>query len=56
VDCHLAIIDAVVGGRVAEAIVAADRLIDFSDSMFDVIKAEIDPALLDCNLVLEAAD
>jgi DNA-binding GntR family transcriptional regulator len=55
-ECHLAILDAVAGGRVTEAVAASDRLIAFSDSMFDVIEAEIDPALLDCNLALEAAD
>jgi DNA-binding GntR family transcriptional regulator len=56
VDCHLAILDAVAGGRVTEAVAASDQLIAFSDSMFDVIEADIDPALLDCNLALEAAD
>ncbi len=56
VECHLAILDAVAGGCVAEAVAASDQLIDFSDSMFDVIEAEIDPARLDCNLALEAAD
>jgi DNA-binding GntR family transcriptional regulator len=56
VECHLAILDAVAERRVAEAVAASDRLIAFSDSMFDVIEAEIDPALLDCNLALEAAE
>jgi DNA-binding GntR family transcriptional regulator len=56
VECHLAILDAVAGGRVTEAVAASDRLIAFSDSMFDVIEAEIDPALLDCNLALDATD
>jgi DNA-binding GntR family transcriptional regulator len=56
VDCHLDIIDAVVAGRVKEAVAASDRLIAFSDSMFDVIEREIDPGLLDCNLALQAAD
>ena len=56
VDCHLAILDAVTSGRVEGAVAASDRLIAFSDSMFDVIETEIDPALLDCNLALEAAD
>jgi DNA-binding GntR family transcriptional regulator len=56
VDCHLGIIDAVVAGRIREAVAASDRLIAFSDSMFDVIEREIDPALLDCNLALQAAD
>jgi DNA-binding GntR family transcriptional regulator len=56
VDCHLAILDAVTSGRVEGSVAASDRLIAFSDSMFDVIETEIDPALLDCNLALEAAD
>ncbi len=56
VECHLAILDAVAGGRVSEAVAASDRLIAFGNSMFDVIEAEIDPGLLDCNLALEAAD
>ncbi|WP_216856135.1 GntR family transcriptional regulator [Acidisphaera sp. S103] len=56
VACHLDIIDAVVAGRVKEAVAASDRLIAFSDSMFGVIEREIDPALLDCNLALQAAD
>jgi DNA-binding GntR family transcriptional regulator len=56
VDCHLGILDAVVAGKMKEAVAASDRLIAFSDSMFDVIEREIDPALLDCNLALQAAD
>ncbi|HEY4175027.1 MAG TPA: GntR family transcriptional regulator [Rhodopila sp.] len=56
VECHLDIIDAVVAGRVKEAVTASDRLIAFSDSMFGAIEHEIDPALLDCNLALQAAD
>jgi DNA-binding FadR family transcriptional regulator len=56
VDSHLAILDAVAAGRVDDAVAASDRLIAFSDSMFDVIEREIDPALLDCNLSRQAAD
>jgi DNA-binding GntR family transcriptional regulator len=56
IDCHLDILDAVTEKRMKRAVAASDRLIDFSDSMFDVIEAEIDPALLDCNLALQAAD
>ncbi len=54
-DCHLAILDAVAGRRVEDAVAASDGLIAFSDSMFDVIEREADPALLDCNLELLAA-
>jgi DNA-binding GntR family transcriptional regulator len=56
VHSHMEIVDAVIGGRVNEAIAASDRLIAFSSNMFEVIEAEIDPALLDCNLALNAAD
>jgi hypothetical protein len=31
-------------------VAASDALIDFVDSMFDVMEREIDPALLDCSL------
>jgi DNA-binding GntR family transcriptional regulator len=56
VNCHLDILDAVTAGRMKAAVTATDRLIAFSDSMFDIIEREIDPALLDCNLALQAAD
>jgi DNA-binding GntR family transcriptional regulator len=56
IACHLAILEAVADRRVEDAVVASDELIAFSDSMFDVIEAEIDPALLDCNLPEAAAD
>jgi len=56
VDSHLAIIEAVAAGRVKTAVAASDRLIAFSDSMLDAIENDIDPALLDCNLALQAAD
>jgi DNA-binding GntR family transcriptional regulator len=50
VDCHLAILEAVANRHVEEAVAASDRLIDFADSMFDVMEREIDPALLDCSV------
>jgi DNA-binding GntR family transcriptional regulator len=56
IACHLDVLEAVADRRVDDAVAASDRLIGFSDSMFDVIEAEIDPALLDCNLAVEAAD
>ncbi len=49
-ECHLAILDAVVAKRVKDAVAASDRLVAFSDSMFDVLDRGIDPALFDCNL------
>lgn len=51
-DCHLAILDAVVAGQVDAAVAASDALIAFSDSMFDVLGRGMDPALFDCNLEL----
>lgn len=54
-DCHLAILDAVAGRDVDTAIAASDRLIAFSDSMFDALGQGVDPALFDCNLVLPVA-
>jgi DNA-binding GntR family transcriptional regulator len=48
--CHLAILDAVAAGDAARSVAACDRLIDFCDSMFDVLGQGIDPALFDCNL------
>ena len=56
VDRHLAILDAVAAGQTKAAVAASDQLVAFSDSMFDVIESEIDPARLDCNLALDAAD
>jgi DNA-binding GntR family transcriptional regulator len=54
VEVHLRLLDAVAHRHVDAAIAASDELIDFVDSMFDVLEREIDPALLDCSLeVLE---
>jgi DNA-binding GntR family transcriptional regulator len=50
IDVHLALIDAVANRHVEAAISASDELIDFVDSMFDVLEREIDPSLLDCSL------
>ncbi|MGH6636987.1 MAG: GntR family transcriptional regulator [Polaromonas sp.] len=50
VDGHIAVIDAVASGQVDAAIAASDGLMDFVESMFDVLEREIDPALLDCSL------
>jgi len=56
IACHLAVLEAVADRRVEDAVEASDRLIAFSDSMFDVIEADVDPALLDCTLAVAAAD
>ncbi len=53
VECHLAMLDAVAGGRPDDAVAAADRLVDFVDSMFDAMERGLDPALIDCNLTLQ---
>ena len=54
-DGHLSILDAVVAGRVTNAVAASDRLIAFVDSMFDVLGRGVDPALFDCNLEMRKA-
>ncbi len=50
IDCHLAVLNAVANRHIEGAMAASDRLIDFVDSMFDLIEREIDPSLLDCSL------
>ena len=50
VDGHIAVIDAVANGHVDAAIAASDGLMDFVESMFDILEREVDPALLDCSL------
>ena len=53
--CHSEVLDAVLARQVEAAVAASDRLIAFSDSMFDVLGRGIDPALFDCNVeMLEA--
>lgn len=56
VGCHLAMLDAVAGRNVGAAVEAADQLVAFVDSMFDVMDRGVDPALFDCNLTLMAAE
>lgn len=48
--CHSEVLDAVLARQVDAAVAASDRLIAFSDSMFDVLGRGIDPTLFDCNL------
>ena len=55
VESHLAMIEAVADRRVEDAVVASDRLMDFMDSMFEVIERDVDPALLDCTLETQLA-
>lgn len=50
VDGHIAVIDAVAKGQVDTAIAASDDLMDFVESMFDVLEREVAPTLLDCSL------
>jgi DNA-binding GntR family transcriptional regulator len=52
IDCHLAVLHAIANRDADRAVAASDKLIDFVDSMFDVMEREIDPALLDCSLDL----
>lgn len=50
IDCHLTLLDAVAERDTKSATVASDRLIDFSDSMFDSLEGNIDPELLNAGL------
>jgi DNA-binding GntR family transcriptional regulator len=50
VDGHIAVLDAVANASVDAAIAASDDLMDFVESMFDVLEREVAPALLDCSL------
>ena len=50
IDGHVAVIDAVANGHVDAAITASDGLMDFVESMFDVLEREVAPSLLDCSL------
>jgi DNA-binding GntR family transcriptional regulator len=50
IDSHLAVLDAVANRHVERAVAASDALMDFVDSMFDIMEREIDPSLLDCSL------
>lgn len=50
VDVHLALLDAVTNRRVEAALAASDELVEFVDSMFDVLEREIDPVSLDCSV------
>lgn len=53
VDGHIAVIDAVATGKVDEAIAASDRLMDFVDSMFEVLERDVAPSALDCSLDID---
>jgi DNA-binding GntR family transcriptional regulator len=47
IDCHLALLTAVVDRNTKGAKAASDILIDFAQSMFDSLEGNIDPTLLD---------
>lgn len=46
IDCHLAIVSAVVDRNTKAAKAASDTLIDWAESMFDSLEGNIDPRLL----------
>lgn len=50
IDHHLDLLQAVLHAGVEDALRASDRLIDYADSMFIGLEAEIDPTLLDVRL------
>ena len=47
---HISVITAVAGGDVDGAIAASDGLMDFVDSMFEVLERDVPPSTLDCSL------
>lgn len=47
IDCHLALLGAVVDRNARDAKSASDTLIDFAQSMFDSLEGNIEPKLLD---------
>lgn len=53
IDCHMAIMQAVLDGDVARACAMSDRLIDLGLIMLDRLERSIDPALLDISFGLE---
>ena len=50
IDCHLAVLNTISNRHIDRAVEASDKLMDFVDSMFDIMEREIDPALLDSSL------
>ncbi|MDE2364663.1 MAG: GntR family transcriptional regulator [Hyphomicrobiales bacterium] len=50
VDGHIAILAALTDGDATRAEAASDRLMNFMESMFDDMAANIDPGLLDCGI------
>ena len=50
IDGHIAVIEAVASGNVDGAIAASDGLMDFVDSMFEVLERDVAPNTLDCSL------
>ena len=47
---HISVITAVASGDVDGAIAASDGLMDFVDSMFEVLERDVPPSTLDCSL------
>jgi DNA-binding GntR family transcriptional regulator len=50
IDCHLAILGAVANKHIEKAMAASDELMDFVDSMFEVLEGEVPPEQFDCSL------
>jgi DNA-binding GntR family transcriptional regulator len=50
IDCHIAVLDAVVRREVGAAEGAADRLVDVAERMLEALEQGVDPALLDARL------
>ncbi|WP_207457543.1 GntR family transcriptional regulator [Azospirillum sp. SYSU D00513] len=54
IDRHLAILSALAGRRVEEAVEASDGLMDFMDGVLLALERSVEPALLDCRLMDDA--
>jgi len=50
IECHLAVVDAVANGRIADAVTSSNALMAFVEDMLNAMELEMDPALLDISL------
>jgi DNA-binding GntR family transcriptional regulator len=50
IDRHLAVLNAVANKQIDKAMASSDELMDFVDSMFDVLEREVPPEHFDCSL------
>jgi DNA-binding GntR family transcriptional regulator len=50
IECHLAVVEAVANGRIADAVASSDALMAFVEDMLGAMELQMDPALLDISL------